>query len=309
SHRANVLEVKLPPQKRLCIALGPRFEVDKTSYAPTARPTRGYGITDTWDEMLLGMPGALTTDETGLGRRMTNFVTTVRQDTNESYGRLDDAQDDRALISEWANMLIGTSIGYYGIARRRPHTTDIASREAKMAKKVMTLEWVRGDKLLLLFERMETVFRIRNCTVENQIKFATCTLLESALTWCNSHVTTVGPDVAYAMTWTNLRKKMTDKYCSRGEINKLEGELWNLRVKSNNVVGYNQHFQELAFLCVQMFLEESDKVERYVGGFYDVIHRSVVASRLKTMQEAIKMATELMDIRNNTFTERQAENR
>ncbi|GJS89104.1 putative reverse transcriptase domain-containing protein [Tanacetum coccineum] len=31
------------------------------------------------------------------------------------------------------------------------------------------------------FERMETVFRISNCSVENQIKFSTCTLLEIAL--------------------------------------------------------------------------------------------------------------------------------
>ncbi|GKD52041.1 hypothetical protein Tco_1281017 [Tanacetum coccineum] len=32
------------------------------------------------------------------------------------------------------------------------------------------------------FERMESVFHISNCAVENQIKFATCTLLGSALT-------------------------------------------------------------------------------------------------------------------------------
>ncbi|GJZ82801.1 hypothetical protein Tco_0647974, partial [Tanacetum coccineum] len=60
------------------------------------------------------------------------------------------------------------------------------------------------------FERMETVFRISNCSVENQIKFSTCTLLSSALTWWNSHVMTVTHDVAYAMTWVDLRKKMTD---------------------------------------------------------------------------------------------------
>nr|GEX75207.1 hypothetical protein [Tanacetum cinerariifolium] len=48
--------------------------------------------------------------------------------------------------------------------------------------------------------------------------------LTQALTWWNSYVTTFGPDVAYAMTWTNLRKKMTDKYCLRGEIKNLEGE-------------------------------------------------------------------------------------
>nr|GEV59294.1 hypothetical protein [Tanacetum cinerariifolium] len=38
-----------------------------------------------------------------------------------------------------------------------------------------------------------------------------------------------------------------------------------------------------------MFPEESDKVERYVGGLPDMIHESVVASRPKTMQEAIEM--------------------
>ncbi|GJT92863.1 reverse transcriptase domain-containing protein [Tanacetum coccineum] len=112
------------------------------------------------------------------------------------------------------------------------------------------------------FERMETVFRISNCSVENQIKFSTCTLLAGALTWWNSHVRIVGHDVAYAMIWIDLRKKMTDKYCSRNEIKKLETELWNLKVKGTDVTGYNQRFQELALLCVRMFPEESDKVER-----------------------------------------------
>ncbi|GJW67067.1 RNA-directed DNA polymerase, eukaryota [Tanacetum coccineum] len=65
---------------------------------------------------------------------------------------------------------------------------------------------------------METVFHISNCTMENQIKFATCTLFGSALTWWNAHVRTVGHDVAYAMTWTNLKKMMTDKYCPGGKM-------------------------------------------------------------------------------------------
>ncbi|GKG02074.1 hypothetical protein Tco_0306779 [Tanacetum coccineum] len=56
---------------------------------------------------------------------------------------------------------------------------------------------------------METVFRISNCPVENQVKFSTCTLLAGALTWWNSHVMTVSHDAAYAMTWVDLRKKMT----------------------------------------------------------------------------------------------------
>ncbi|GKA10235.1 putative reverse transcriptase domain-containing protein [Tanacetum coccineum] len=136
------------------------------------------------------------------------------------------------------------------------------------------------------FERMETVFRISNCSVENQVKFSTCTLLASALTWWNSHVMTVTHDVAYSMTWVDLRKKMTDKYCPRNEMKKLEVELWNLKV-----------------------IEESDKIERFVGGLPDMIHGNIVASKPKTMQAAIEMATELMDKRVNTMAERQAENK
>ncbi|GJR45825.1 reverse transcriptase domain-containing protein [Tanacetum coccineum] len=156
------------------------------------------------------------------------------------------------------------------------------------------------------FERMETVFRISNCSVENQIKFSTCTLLAGALTWWNSHVMTVSHDAAYAMTWADLRKKMTDKYCLRNEMKKLEAELWNLKVKGTDVIGYNQRFQELALLCVRMFPEESDKIERYVGGLPDMIHGNIIVSKLKTMQEAVEMATELMDKKVSTIVERQA---
>ncbi|GKE60013.1 hypothetical protein Tco_1510380 [Tanacetum coccineum] len=40
--RAGVSEVTLPPRKRLCIALGPRYEVGESSSAPTARSTGGF---------------------------------------------------------------------------------------------------------------------------------------------------------------------------------------------------------------------------------------------------------------------------
>ncbi|GJY40274.1 reverse transcriptase domain-containing protein [Tanacetum coccineum] len=122
------------------------------------------------------------------------------------------------------------------------------------------------------FERMETVFCISNCSVENQIKFSTCTLLAGSLTWWNSHVMTVNHDVAYAMTWADLRKKMTDKYCLRNEMKKLKAELWNLKVKGTDVIGYNQRFQELAmFVWLGMFPEESDKIERSCLGLDRII--------------------------------------
>ncbi|GKA99475.1 reverse transcriptase domain-containing protein [Tanacetum coccineum] len=96
------------------------------------------------------------------------------------------------------------------------------------------------------FERMESVFHISNCAVENQVKFATCTLYSVALTWWNTHVKTVGHDAAY----------------------------------------------------------ESDKIEKYVGGLPETIYESVVASKPKTMQDAVEITTELMDKKNHTLVER-----
>ncbi|GJW03175.1 hypothetical protein Tco_1562031 [Tanacetum coccineum] len=49
------------------------------------------------------------------------------------------------------------------------------------------------------FEKMESVFHISNCTVVCQLKYATCTLLGSTLTWWNSHIKIVGHDAAYEM--------------------------------------------------------------------------------------------------------------
>ncbi|GJX39388.1 hypothetical protein Tco_0252691 [Tanacetum coccineum] len=127
--RSDVPEVMLPPQKRLCIAPGPRYEVGECSSAPTARPTGGfradygfvgtlnaeirrdpdreigYGIIDLWEDSNKIAEEILATDVAELGQRMTDFVTTVRQDTNEIYGRLDDAQDDRLLMSSQLNLL------------------------------------------------------------------------------------------------------------------------------------------------------------------------------------------------------------
>ncbi|GJZ78857.1 hypothetical protein Tco_0643694 [Tanacetum coccineum] len=79
-------------------------------------------------------------------------------------------------------------------------------------------------------KKMETVFHISNCPQKYQVKYATCTLLNRDLTWWNSHKRAIGFEAAYAMKWTELMKLMTEVYCLRNEIQKMETELWNLIV-------------------------------------------------------------------------------
>ncbi|GKE21559.1 hypothetical protein Tco_1433071 [Tanacetum coccineum] len=160
--KADVPEVTLPPQKRLCIALGPRFEVEERSSSATARPTRGfradygfvgtldaeirhdpdreigYGITDVWDdpdEIAEEIPAS---DVPELGQRMTNFVTTVRQDTDEIYKRLDDAQSDRSLMIGQLNLL-RRDRHFHARTARLMESEARAAREAWVPQTIGTL--------------------------------------------------------------------------------------------------------------------------------------------------------------------------
>ncbi|GJU82795.1 reverse transcriptase domain-containing protein [Tanacetum coccineum] len=421
--RADRPEVTLPPQKRLGIALSPRYEV-KDSPSATARPTGGlradygfvatmdreimrdlerdvnYGITDTWDEMLVDIPGAPATDDTEMGQRMIEFTTRVRQDTDEIYTRLDDKQSKRQLMAGRLNMLYRdrrahartvrlmeaeamiTAGSDYRATGSRPQKagddyrdaggrsqetkavhrgteaaeetldSDDRVRETEMIDQGVTAALAAHDAnrsmngddnhnsgigvrrieraarectytdflkcqplnfkgtkevvgLSQWFERMEYVFHISNCTVENQVKFATCTLHSVALTWRNTHVKTVGHDAAYGMPWKTLMKMMTNKYCPRNEIKKLEMEIWDLKVKGTDLTSYTQRFQELALLCRRMFPEESDKIEKYVGGLPDMMlnARRRVKGSLRTPQETLKTNNNKNKTRGRTLAE------
>ncbi|GJU60947.1 putative reverse transcriptase domain-containing protein [Tanacetum coccineum] len=157
-------------------------------------------------------------------------------------------------------------------------------------------------------EKMESVFNISGCAIESQVKFATCTLLGAALTWWNGQIRTLGPE-AYAMTWEVLKKKMTDKHCRQGEIKKLEIELWNLKVKGNDVPAYTERFQELTLICTKFVANETEKVDKYISGLPDNIYGNIKSARPKTLDETIELANDLMDKKLRTYAERQFDNK
>ncbi|GJY95813.1 putative reverse transcriptase domain-containing protein [Tanacetum coccineum] len=159
------------------------------------------------------------------------------------------------------------------------------------------------------FEKMETVFNISNCPSKYQVKYATCTLQDSALTWWNSHKRTIGVEAAYAMNWVELMKLMTEVYCPRNEIQKMETELWNLTVKGNDLTAYTQRFQELILLCTRMVPDEEDRVERFIGGLPDNIQGNVIAANPARLQDAIRIANQLMDKKVQGYAARSAENK
>ncbi|GJR09113.1 putative reverse transcriptase domain-containing protein [Tanacetum coccineum] len=125
-------------------------------------------------------------------------------------------------------------------------------------------------------EKMESVFNISGCAIENQ---------------------------------EVLKKKMMDKYCPQGEIKKLEIELWNLKVKGNDVPTYTERFQELTLICTKFVANETEKIDKYISGLPDNIYGSVKSSRPKTLDETIELANDFMDQKLRTYAERQTDNK
>ncbi|GJR79706.1 putative reverse transcriptase domain-containing protein [Tanacetum coccineum] len=92
-------------------------------------------------------------------------------------------------------------------------------------------------------------------------------------------------------------------------IKKLEIELWNLKVRGNDVAAYTQRFQELALMCTKFLADETEKVDKYISGLPDNIHGNVMSTRPKTLDDAIELANYLMDQKLRTYAERQNDNK
>ncbi|GKB11733.1 putative reverse transcriptase domain-containing protein [Tanacetum coccineum] len=141
--------------------------------------------------------------------------------------------------------------------------------------------------LIRWFEKMETLFHISNFPEKYQVKYATCTLLNNALTWWNSHKRTIRIEAAFAMSWRELMKLMTEVYCPRNEIQKMESELWNLT----------------------MVPEEEDQVEKFIGGLPDNIQGNVIVVEPTRLQDAVRIANKLMDQKLKGYAVKNAKNK
>ncbi|GJS28338.1 putative reverse transcriptase domain-containing protein [Tanacetum coccineum] len=129
------------------------------------------------------------------------------------------------------------------------------------------------------FEKLESQFGISNVAEGDRIKFASSTLLDSALTWWNVYVRSVTLDTALVTPWSDFKAMFIRKYCPRNEVKQMENELWNLKVKGTNLTAYNQRFQELILLCPEMVPNTDRLLERYIEGLPLNIKGNVTLSK------------------------------
>ncbi|GJX24895.1 putative reverse transcriptase domain-containing protein [Tanacetum coccineum] len=272
SRRADIPEADVQPRKRLLLtAPTPRFEVGGSSDAAAAR-----------------QPGST------MARRVDySFMNT----SEEFYTRHQDAQRDRAALRDEVATL------------RRALEARVAALETQAYRH----EWQRQDaddhatRAIMHIQVLEAGARID--TLEDTGSSSYCCTIGSyhKMTPKRTATTTTTTAVTDAQLKALITRGVADalEKLKRTEpvkmampLNSRTGSKKTGRaacVKGTNVESYSQRFQELALMCDRMFLEESDVIEKYVGGLPDMIHGSVMASEPKTMQDAIEFATELMD--------------
>ncbi|GKD24120.1 putative reverse transcriptase domain-containing protein, partial [Tanacetum coccineum] len=81
------------------------------------------------------------------------------------------------------------------------------------------------------------------------------------------------------------------------------------RSPTSSVPIASPRFQELTLLCTKMVLEEEDKVEKYIGGLSDNIQGNVIAVEPTRLQDAIRVANNLMDQKLKGYAIKNAENK
>nr|GEX96335.1 hypothetical protein [Tanacetum cinerariifolium] len=161
--------------------------------------------------------------------RVTELTELHEHDTHDLYALLEDAQD------VW-----------------------IVEEEAYVAREAWAYSGNEGVVgLTRWIEKMEFVFNISGCAIENQ-----------------------------------------------GELKKLEIELWNLKVKGNDVPTYTNHFQELTLICTKFVANENEKIDKYISGLPDNIYGNVKSSKTRTLDETIELTNDLMDQKLRTYAER-----
>ncbi|GKB87249.1 putative reverse transcriptase domain-containing protein [Tanacetum coccineum] len=138
------------------------------------------------------------------------------------------------------------------------------------------------------FKKTESVFKISECVEGKKVKFVVATLEGPTLTWRKTKVATMGLETMNQMPWTEMKQLMTAEFCLIEEIQRMEHELWNLKIKEYDIVAYTQRFNELALMCPRMVEPERVKVDAYIQGLTDNIKGEVTSSKPDDLNEVVR---------------------
>nr|GEW38802.1 hypothetical protein [Tanacetum cinerariifolium] len=136
---------------------------------------------------------------------------------------------------------------------------DNSIREIPVAKKGNYKEFISCQPFY--FNGTEGVVGLICWFERTKVAFATGTLTDDALSWLNAYAQPIGIEKANRITWTELKRLLT-----------------------------NKRFQELVVLFPNMVPNNEKLIEVLIGGLPRSIKGNVTASKPQTLEEAINIA-------------------
>nr|GEU89964.1 putative reverse transcriptase domain-containing protein [Tanacetum cinerariifolium] len=273
SHRTDILEADMPPRKRACFTtLAPGFET-------------GYGITNTWDEIVDTLmeiaPTTLEGDDRAFLRAQVNTLFRDRPDHCRTAMLLDreaiyaceawsGSEDRSEAIAAHVRTLEAYVVALIAqtSSLQTQLTTTLGCIEILEARDPEP-QANRGWQQLAIMYDYRCCYKIKPKKKTTRATPATTTTPTITVTDAQLQaLINRGVAAALAECDADMRRngdnnndsgtggfEKNDHNCPRGEIQKLESEYWNLKVK------------------------ESAKVERYISGLPNMIHGNVKASK------------------------------
>ncbi|GJR85810.1 putative reverse transcriptase domain-containing protein [Tanacetum coccineum] len=334
----DIPEEDMPPQRRYVLTTPlPGCDVAESSVAAAARPPRGqYDFVDTIEagQGLIRSPGhdAQTIDRGTDRAEDVGYVRALHASEHRMMTSIEEVNlrvsyqaqtlDSKMKVVEADDRLTRQSFdevrAYLSFeARNRALLARLETLETHMSR----IEWQRQraeDDAVKQMMRTHSIkfYRIMHVTRQGANDAMTPESIQAMIDRAIQRNSTHTQDDTSQSLGGGLRrpvqparKKLTDKYCPKGEIKKLEIELWNLRVRGNNVAAYTHCFQELDLMCTKFLADETEKVDKYISGLPDNIYGNVMSARPKTLDDAIELANDLMDHKLRTYVERQNNNK
>jgi hypothetical protein len=96
------------------------------------------------------------------------------------------------------------------------------------------------------------------------------------------------------VTWREFKKYFENKYLTKRYYDKKMKELFELKMGSMSIYGYERRFLEL-LKYVSFIKDETIKIQRYLSGFPPFINEKIQYDDPKTLEETIRQAKCLYD--------------
>nr|GEU35525.1 reverse transcriptase domain-containing protein [Tanacetum cinerariifolium] len=309
-YKADVLEVTLPSRNRADYGFVGTMDVE---IRRDPDKEIGYEITNVWEDPYEIAEDIPATDVAELNQRMTDFVTTIRQDIYEIYGRLDDAQNDRLLMSvRYEVRALQNTVLAHQTKIKELRAAD-RRRQAQLTQALTLLKTLQ-TQMKMAPKRTTRSTPATTTTITPVINAQLKTLIDQgvvdALAACDADRSRNGDD-SHDLGTSSRRTERTARECTYTDFLKCQPKNFK---GTKGVVDLTQWFERIKIVFNISNCTVKNQVKFVACTFHGIAltwwkSHSVMASKPKTMQDVVEFATELMDKKIRTFVERQTRNK